>query len=55
MVSNLLAFRARLDVTVKTACDGNESYRYKLKEAWEGFLNARLVAGCHVFKNQEFP
>lgn len=41
MVSNLLAFRARLDVTVDKACDGNESYRYKLKEAWEGFLNAR--------------
>ena len=41
MVSNLLAFRARLDVTVEKACDANESYRYKLKEAWEGFLNAR--------------
>lgn len=41
MVSNLLAFRARLDVTVDKACDANESYRYKLKEAWEGFLNAR--------------
>lgn len=41
MVSNLLALRARLDVTVNKACDGNESYRYKLKEAWEGFLNAR--------------
>lgn len=41
MVSTLLALRARLDVTVNTACDGNESYRYKLKEAWEGFLNAR--------------
>ncbi|CAN0441398.1 unnamed protein product, partial [Laminaria digitata] len=41
MVSNLLAFRARLDVTVDKACDANETYRYKLKEAWEGFLNAR--------------
>lgn len=43
MVSNLLAFRAKLDVTVATACDGNESYQYKLKEAWETFLNARLA------------
>lgn len=42
MISNLLAFRARLDVMVNTACDGNDSYRYKLKEAFEGFLNARL-------------
>lgn len=41
MVSNLLAFRAKLDVCIYTACDGNESYRYKLKEAWEAFLNAR--------------
>lgn len=43
MVSNLLAFRARLDVTLNTACDSNTAYRYKLKEAWEGFLNARWV------------
>lgn len=41
MVSNLLAFRTKLDVCVNTACDGNESYRYKLKEAWEKFLNDR--------------
>ncbi|CAM9253342.1 unnamed protein product [Pylaiella littoralis] len=41
MVSNLLAFRAKLDVCLNTACDGNEAYRYKLKEAWEAFLNAR--------------
>lgn len=41
MVSNLLGFRAKLDECVNTSCDGNESYRYKLKEAWEAFLNAR--------------
>ncbi|CAM9609123.1 unnamed protein product [Ectocarpus sp. 13 AM-2016] len=41
MISNLLAFRAKLDECISTACDGNESYRYKLKEAWEAFLNAR--------------
>ncbi|CAN0443092.1 unnamed protein product, partial [Ectocarpus sp. 12 AP-2014] len=41
MISNLLAFRAKLDECINTACDGNESYRYKLKEAWEAFLNAR--------------
>lgn len=41
MVSNLLAFRAKLDECVSASCDGNESYRYKLKEAWEAFLNAR--------------
>lgn len=41
MISNLLVFRARLDVMVNTTCDGNDSYRYKLKEAFEGFLNAR--------------
>lgn len=44
MISALLAFRARLDVVVSNACDGNESYHYKLKEAWETFLNARYVA-----------
>lgn len=41
MVSNLLAFRARLDIIICKACEGNEAYHYKLKEAWEGFLNAR--------------
>lgn len=41
MMSSLLAFRAKLDLVVSSACDGNESYQYKLKEAWETFLNAR--------------
>lgn len=50
MVSNLLAFRARLDVTVDKACDANESYRYKLKEAWEGFLNARYCVSVVVVR-----
>lgn len=44
MISTLLAFRAKLDVVVNTTCDGNESYQYKLKEAWETFLNARCAA-----------
>lgn len=46
MVANLLTFRAKLDVCVNTACDGNESYKYKLKEAWEAFLNARYSAAA---------
>lgn len=41
MVSTLLEFRGRLDVVITQACDGNEAYHYKLKEAWEAFLNAR--------------
>lgn len=41
MISTLLAFRARLDVVITNACDGNDSYQYKLKEVWETFLNAR--------------
>ena len=52
MVSNLLAFRTRLDVMVNTACDGNDSYRYKLKEAFEGFLNARSAS--HEFQFYAF-
>lgn len=48
MVSTLLAFRAKLDLVLSTACDGNESYQYKLKEAWETFLNARYVRAAHV-------
>ncbi|CAN0308835.1 unnamed protein product [Discosporangium mesarthrocarpum] len=41
MVPNLLKLRAQLDEVVAVAMDGNESYQYKLKEAWEKFLNTR--------------